>query len=74
MTAQSLGDWEAQIYGTRHEIPSCGVDLKSNQNVVGCPITIHTTVAPVGASFLTGQYCSMQVPALGKIIDFCFLL
>lgn len=38
---------------------SCGPGLQSNQSVVG-HTSIHAPMAPVGASYLEGQYCDIK--------------
>lgn len=49
-------------------IPSCRVVLKYNQNVVGCPHNIHSTIVPEGTSCLEGQYCGMQGLSQNKTV------
>lgn len=41
-----------QDYRTRHKIPSCGVDLKSNQKVLSYPLNSHAITVPVDTSCL----------------------
>lgn len=57
---------------------SCGCGLKPIQSVVGYA-SIHPTMAPVGASFLEGQYCNIKAttdnfPALEVATALCALI
>lgn len=49
-------------------IPSCRVDLKYNQKLVGYPHNIHFTIVPVGTFCLEGQYCGMQGLSQNKTV------
>lgn len=67
MTSKDISfwtDWQYQL-----GVPSCGLGLKSNEKVIRFPYNLCTTIAPVGTSFLVGQYYSMQDPALRNTTD-----
>lgn len=49
---------------------SSEVGLKSSHKAVGYPHKHHTTTTPVGTISMTGWCCSIDGPALGKMLMF----
>lgn len=49
-------------------VPSCDMDLKSNQKMFGSSNGTLATIVPIGLSCLTGHYCSFQDIQVNKIV------
>ena len=62
------------IYLYQVWVPFDGVDLKSNQKVVGYSMMFCATVVPLGISCQASHYCSSQSSQLGKTSDLFYPL